>query len=297
MNKTRNQFDALSHEDQNHILGLCAKHTYEEAVDLLRQPRAQGGLDILTSTSALCRFFTNAREDTNLTVLAQHAAAANIRHEQHSNAFLGAIRATVEARVFESLRNGRALVDMEKDLRFLRTVENLYLADAQWRSRDPKGARPAYQHHVDRCAEASEIDFIPIAESPSDPANPIDSRSEFELDVLKARERQQIEAERKQADAERRAQIIASLQASIARKPRPDTSNGAAQPPKTPVIPHIPPDSTTAHAHPNPTAHQNAQSPTDEPKKPVPYVSHAPKIGRNDPCPCGSGRKAKKCCH
>jgi|TARA_R100000234_G_scaffold57587_1_gene34793 uncharacterized protein YecA (UPF0149 family) len=22
----------------------------------------------------------------------------------------------------------------------------------------------------------------------------------------------------------------------------------------------------------------------------------APKIGRNDPCPCGSGKKNKKCC-
>jgi SWIM/SEC-C metal-binding protein len=28
---------------------------------------------------------------------------------------------------------------------------------------------------------------------------------------------------------------------------------------------------------------------------PVP-VTAAPKIGRNDPCPCGSGRKFKKCC-
>jgi hypothetical protein len=28
---------------------------------------------------------------------------------------------------------------------------------------------------------------------------------------------------------------------------------------------------------------------------PKPYVSE-PKIGRNDPCPCGSGRKYKKCC-
>ena len=26
------------------------------------------------------------------------------------------------------------------------------------------------------------------------------------------------------------------------------------------------------------------------------YVRPAPKIGRNDPCPCGSGRKHKKCC-
>ena len=27
-----------------------------------------------------------------------------------------------------------------------------------------------------------------------------------------------------------------------------------------------------------------------------PYVREAPKVGRNDPCPCGSGRKYKQCC-
>ena len=29
---------------------------------------------------------------------------------------------------------------------------------------------------------------------------------------------------------------------------------------------------------------------------PQPYVREAPKIGRNDPCPCGSGKKYKRCC-
>ena len=29
---------------------------------------------------------------------------------------------------------------------------------------------------------------------------------------------------------------------------------------------------------------------------PAPHVRAAPKIGRNDPCPCGSGKKYKKCC-
>ncbi len=28
---------------------------------------------------------------------------------------------------------------------------------------------------------------------------------------------------------------------------------------------------------------------------PVPYVA-APTVGRNEPCPCGSGKKFKKCC-
>ena len=30
--------------------------------------------------------------------------------------------------------------------------------------------------------------------------------------------------------------------------------------------------------------------------KPVQVVRDAPKVGRNDPCPCGSGKKFKKCC-
>ena len=29
---------------------------------------------------------------------------------------------------------------------------------------------------------------------------------------------------------------------------------------------------------------------------PAPYERDAPKVGRNDPCPCGSGKKYKKCC-
>lgn len=33
-----------------------------------------------------------------------------------------------------------------------------------------------------------------------------------------------------------------------------------------------------------------------EPNKPKPFVRDAPKTGRNDPCPCGSGKKYKKCC-
>ncbi|MCL2318567.1 MAG: SEC-C metal-binding domain-containing protein, partial [Treponema sp.] len=28
----------------------------------------------------------------------------------------------------------------------------------------------------------------------------------------------------------------------------------------------------------------------------VTVVRSAPKVGRNDPCPCGSGKKYKKCC-
>ena len=35
----------------------------------------------------------------------------------------------------------------------------------------------------------------------------------------------------------------------------------------------------------------------DHPYKPfIPYIKSQPDVGRNDPCPCGSGKKYKKCC-
>lgn len=33
-----------------------------------------------------------------------------------------------------------------------------------------------------------------------------------------------------------------------------------------------------------------------EETSPTPVRREAPKVGRNDPCPCGSGKKYKKCC-
>jgi hypothetical protein len=34
----------------------------------------------------------------------------------------------------------------------------------------------------------------------------------------------------------------------------------------------------------------------EPPPPPVPAATRLPKVGRNDPCPCGSGRKYKRCC-
>jgi preprotein translocase subunit SecA len=39
----------------------------------------------------------------------------------------------------------------------------------------------------------------------------------------------------------------------------------------------------------------NAAQKRNEPPKQAPIVKTA-KVGRNDPCPCGSGKKYKKCC-
>lgn len=45
-----------------------------------------------------------------------------------------------------------------------------------------------------------------------------------------------------------------------------------------------------------PARYQPAQTGMTEPADRTPYRRETPKIGRNNPCPCGSGKKYKKCC-
>jgi preprotein translocase subunit SecA len=55
--------------------------------------------------------------------------------------------------------------------------------------------------------------------------------------------------------------------------------------------------------HPESTRFKDQQEPSVReaslsslpPERPLPVKSE-PKVGRNDPCPCGSGKKYKKCC-
>jgi hypothetical protein len=284
MNKQRNQFAALSEQDRKHVLDLCTKYSYKQAAEILGRPRSEGGLAIVTSRSALNRFFTTYHEEPARALLAQYASAVNVRSQQDSNAFLGAIRASVEARVLEGLKNGKALADMERDFRLLKTAQTLYLNDAKWRVENPKAARAAYQEHVDRCAKAPDIDFIPIEEASAPAADRealtlLTETSEFELDILKSRHKQQVEAEQ-------RKQLLSKLRAAgIGPEHLPDDPE-PQNPPKSPAIPHFPPNPTKTDI-PEPAAKI----------KPLPGTpATSSKIGRNAPCPCGSGKKNKKCC-
>ena len=51
------------------------------------------------------------------------------------------------------------------------------------------------------------------------------------------------------------------------------------------------------HSHYSPLEHQEAQRKSVLPQEKLATVkSKGKKIGRNEPCPCGSGKKYKKCC-
>ena len=45
-----------------------------------------------------------------------------------------------------------------------------------------------------------------------------------------------------------------------------------------------------------PQTGSSALGPRESQPKSVPVTNQGPKVGRNDPCPCGSGKKYKRCC-
>ena len=62
------------------------------------------------------------------------------------------------------------------------------------------------------------------------------------------------------------------------------------QAPKPKTFPHVVPR-TLPQAAPIPTSNRNISAPLVQGSR-----SPAVRVGRNDPCPCGSGKKFKKCC-
>ena len=72
----------------------------------------------------------------------------------------------------------------------------------------------------------------------------------------------------------------------------PDTSPTAAEMSKEPHV-HGP---DCNHDHDHLDDHVHGPWCDHEHEHSEPYVRAMPKVGRNDPCPCGSGKKFKKCC-
>ena len=61
---------------------------------------------------------------------------------------------------------------------------------------------------------------------------------------------------------------------------------------KTDVMPSAPSRSASSNA----SQQVAEQSNQDDSARPEPIRHMGPKVGRNDPCPCGSGKKYKSCC-
>lgn len=87
-------------------------------------------------------------------------------------------------------------------------------------------------------------------------------------------------------DSERQANDILQLVMNLANNTRIWENNG-----------HTPDEICEEHEQPYVRLHTKSTVKQDESKKDVLEITGSEKkIGRNDPCPCGSGKKFKKCC-
>ena len=83
-----------------------------------------------------------------------------------------------------------------------------------------------------------------------------------------------------------RGQIIVPENPEDAQAPQ-----AAAQP----LRPQVPQYQTSREAYPGASAQRAAAAAPQGPQRPVAPIVSAPRVGRNEPCPCGSGKKYKNC--
>jgi len=114
------------------------------------------------------------------------------------------------------------------------------------------------------------------------------ARFKFEVTSLLARVRIQTEAEVEAVEAQRRRNTEA-----LANRMQAQHAEATALPPSTPAPEQAPP----ASAAPAPSGGRPLNPPraAPPPLKPATVMRDMPKVGRNDPCPCGSGKKYKQC--
>ena len=100
-----------------------------------------------------------------------------------------------------------------------------------------------------------------------------------------AEERMRAEQEARRAEAAQRQQMQARQQQHFANNVSTTWSNNYAS------------YSATTDTYPGESAQRQAAMNTNrgETKQRQPVKNTSPKVGRNDPCPCGSGKKYKNC--
>ena len=87
-----------------------------------------------------------------------------------------------------------------------------------------------------------------------------------------------------------RGQIIVADNANEQAAPAPQVQAAPA-----PIRPRVPQYQTSREAYPGAEAQRAAAAAPQGQQRITNPIVAGPKVGRNDPCPCGSGKKYKNC--
>lgn len=127
---------SLNGDDQELIFDLCTKHTYPEIVAILAKSRADGGLELDTNPTALCRFNQEYGWFAGNGHLVQQFA--DVLAVQPTPDLPDHIFTLVQRQVFLALARGRSLEDMKFQLRVYEKLLRFHLRQSREASRDPR---------------------------------------------------------------------------------------------------------------------------------------------------------------
>ncbi len=247
--KARNKFHRLTAGEQQQILDLCEKETYEKVIELIARPRAEGGLALETSISGLSRFYTTYNpEAVRCRQNAQFSKSVQIRHQREGKAMFEATLAMVQNRIVETLKAGRALTEMEKEFRILKTAHKTFLEDDKWRREKEVDPTKAYDDFLGLTLHCPEADFV-RNDVPSDPGasdttvDDFDRETDEDFDLGVWQEKQELQRKQRAALAEAKKAIEAAYAARTASTP---AQTPAAATPESPTPSTVPPTSQSA---------------------------------------------------
>lgn len=162
--KSKSVFKALPPEDQQRILDLCARHTYDEVLEIIARPRPEG-LQLKTSYSALCRFNCAENAETRKAVVINQAAASlQYVRQRGSGAVRTAILGLLEERLLQALRAGKPVTDLKDEFAALKDFHKSFLAEEKWRHDPESRSDQESRDHHSRSLKNNHYDFVPLDE-------------------------------------------------------------------------------------------------------------------------------------
>jgi hypothetical protein len=188
-----NKFENLSPEDREIVLKTCANNPYHVALRILARPRAEGGLNLHTSRTALARFCVHHHPDQrSLELIGQYADAVRIKGQAHLSGAFEAALTLVQARILEALQNGKSVADLDREFRSLERLQRCLINGENRRDDRGDAAGAQYVRHIREAAIAPQTDFI-RNDLPEDPGAggvteaDFDTLSDKEMHVIAAR--------------------------------------------------------------------------------------------------------------
>ncbi len=165
-------FQTLSPDDRNQIIALCENHTYQQVLEMIAKPKSDGGMNIHSSVSALCRFYVRHHPLAQRIIIdSQLAEAMDETFFESGDAYFRGIISMTQQRLFASLCEGQSVDKLSPTYRLLLALRRDYYKLLQLRSKSRHELDPVPEKYIDPTEDDNDARLTTeAADSPSVPS-------------------------------------------------------------------------------------------------------------------------------